>query len=67
MTRRKFIQKLIKAGSTILVGAWWLAKKAVPPPSGVLRSKFVWAVKTKKYPGSLKPLQEVHKQSKWSG
>jgi hypothetical protein len=60
MTRRKFIQKLIKTGSAIIVGTWWLAKKAVP-------RKFVWAVKLKKYPGSLKPLHDIDKQSKWSG
>ena len=60
MTRRKFIQKLIKAGSAIIVGTSWLAKKATP-------CKFVWAIRLKKYPGSLKPLQDVSKQSKWSG
>jgi len=60
MTRRKFIQKLIKAGSAIIVGAWWLVKKATP-------RKFVWAGKLKKYPGSLRPLRDVHKQGKWSG
>jgi len=60
MTRRKFFQKLIKVGSAIIVGGWWLAKKAVP-------RKFVWAAKLKKYPGSLKPLGDIHKQSKWSG
>jgi len=69
MTRRKFIQKLIKAGSVIIVGAWWLVKKGhsaelsrSPAPR-----KFVRAVKLKKYPGSLRPLQDIHKHSKWSG
>jgi len=60
MTRRKFVQKVVKAGSAIILGAWWLAKKAAP-------RKFVWAVKTKKYPGSLKSLRNITKQSKWSG
>jgi len=60
MTRRKFIQKLIKAGSAIAVSASWLARKATP-------HKFVWAVRLKKYPGSLKPLRDVSKQGKWSG
>jgi len=60
MTRRKFIQKLTKVGSAIIVGAWWLATKAAP-------RKFVWAAKLKKYPGALKTLRDVHKQSKWSG
>jgi len=67
MTRRKFIRKLIKAGLAIVVGAGWLVGKAAPPPSGVLRSKFVRAVRLKKYPGSLKPLRNIVKQGKWSG
>ena len=60
MTRRKFIQKLVKAGSAVIAGTWWLTKKTSP-------RKFVWAIKTKKYPGSLKPLGDVSEQSKWSG
>ena len=60
MTRRKFIQKLIKFGAAVIAGTYWLAKKAVP-------RKFVWAAKLKKYPGSLKPLSDIHKQGKWSG
>ncbi|MHC4337081.1 MAG: hypothetical protein ACYSTG_03920 [Planctomycetota bacterium] len=60
MTRRKFVQKLLKTGSAVVIGVSWLAKKAVP-------RKFVWAVKTKKYPGRLKPLRDISKQSKWSG
>jgi hypothetical protein len=60
MTRRKFIQELIKVGSAIIVGVYWLAEKASP-------RKFVRALRLKKYPGSIKPLQDVYKQSKWSG
>ena len=60
MTRRKFIQELIKGGAAIIVGVCWIAKKASP-------RRFVWASRLKKYPGSLKPLQDVNKQSKWSG
>jgi hypothetical protein len=60
MTRRKFIGKLIKAGSAIVVGTWWLAKKAAP-------RRFVRAVKLTKYPGTLEPLENIDKQSKWSG
>jgi len=59
MTRRKFIQKLVKAGSAIIVGTWWPAKKAAP-------RKFVRAVKLSKYPGSLRPLNRMV-QGKWSG
>jgi len=60
MTRRKFIQKLIKASSAIAVSASWLVRKATP-------RKFVWAARLKKYPGSLKPLRDISKQGKWSG
>jgi len=60
MTRRKFIHKLIKAGSAITVGASWLVSKAAP-------QRFIWAFPLKKYPGSLKPLRDVSKQGKWSG
>jgi len=60
MTRRKFINKLIKAASAIAVGASWLMSKAAP-------GKFVWAVRLKKYPGSLMPLRDVSKQGKWIG
>ncbi len=60
MTRRKFIRKLIKAGSPIVVGVLWLTKKTSP-------RKFVRAFRVKKYPGPLKPLQDISKQGKWSG
>ncbi|MBW8038573.1 MAG: hypothetical protein FVQ85_01080 [Planctomycetes bacterium] len=60
MTRRKFIQKLITAGSVMIAGASWLVKKAAP-------RKFVRAFRVKKYPGSLRPLRDLSKQSKWSG
>jgi len=60
MTRRKFIQKLIKVSLTVIVGTFWLIKKAAP-------RKFVRAVRLKNYPGSLKRLRNIHKQGKWSG
>jgi len=63
MTRRKFIQKLLKAGSAIVIGTSWLAKKTVP-------RKFVRAVRLGKYPGRLfayGELQNISKQNKWSG
>ena len=60
MTRRKFVQKVIEAGSAVVLGVWWLAKKAAP-------RRFVWAVKTKQYPGHLRPLQTITKEGKWSG
>jgi len=60
MTRRKFIQELIKGGAAIVVGVYWLAEKTSP-------RKFIRAVRLGKYPGSLKPLADIHKQGKWSG
>jgi hypothetical protein len=60
MTRRKFIQKLITAGSVIIAGTSWLASKASP-------RKFVRAFRIKKYPGSLKSLGDISQQSNWSG
>jgi hypothetical protein len=60
MTRRKFIQELLKAGAAIIVGVCWIAKKASP-------RKFVRALRLKKYPGAIKPLKDVNTQSKWSG
>jgi len=60
MTRRKFIQKLIKAGLAVIVGLGWPANKAAP-------RKFIRAVVLKKYPGSLRSLGDISKQGKWSG
>jgi len=60
MTRRKFIRKLIKAGSVIVLGTSWPVRKAVP-------RKFVRAIRLEKYPGHLRPLRDISKPSKWSG
>jgi hypothetical protein len=60
MTRRKFIQRLINTGAAIVLGTWWLAKKASP-------RRFLRALPVKKYPGSLKSLGDVSKGGKWSG
>ena len=60
MTRRKFIRNLITTGSAIAIGASRLISKASP-------RKFIWAVRIKKYPGPLKPLGEISRQSKLSG
>jgi hypothetical protein len=60
MTRRKFINKLIKTGSIIIAGISCLVKNANP-------RRFVRAMRSKKYPGNLKTLKEIPKQCKWSG
>ncbi len=60
MTRRKFIQRILCAGSAVIVGLCWLAKKAAP-------RKFVRAARLKKYPGSVRTLPNTYNQSEWSG
>lgn len=60
MTRRRFMRIVLNAGTAIVAGTFWLAKKTVP-------RKFVRAVPLKKYPGPVKSLQNISKQSKWSG
>ena len=60
MTRRKFIQKLIKTGSMVGVGIMWFARKTSP-------RRFIRAIRVKNYPGPLGPLRNIDKQGKWSG
>jgi len=60
MTRRKFVRKLIAAGSAIVGCASWLGRKAAP-------QRFVRAVRAKKYPGVLKPLRDITGPGKWGG
>jgi hypothetical protein len=59
MTRRKFIRRLTKAVVGIFAGVSWLARKAP--------RRFVRAVPIKKYPGVLKPLEDISGPGKWSG
>ncbi|MHC4062029.1 MAG: hypothetical protein ACYSUC_09880 [Planctomycetota bacterium] len=60
MTRRKFLHRLMKAGSVLIAGTCWAAKKASP-------RRFVRAIRLKKYPGSVGPLTDISKPAKWSG
>lgn len=60
MTRRKFIRQLIKAGSAVVLGFSWLGRSVSP-------RKFIHASRVKKYPGHLKPPENIFKQGKWSG
>jgi hypothetical protein len=60
MTRRRFLQKILTAGSTILVAGWLLAKTVVP-------RRFLWAKPLSKYPGRIKAIDNITSQSKWSG
>lgn len=65
MTRRKFVQKLIRVGSAVIFGTCKLARQTygglTKPPR-----KFVRAIRMK-YPGSLRPLRDIRKPGKWSG
>jgi len=56
----KFIQRIIGAASAIVAGTCWLAKKAAP-------RKFIRAARARKYPGTVTPLGDIGKTSKWSG
>jgi len=60
MTRRKFLKGLISAGLLAVSGLYRLTKKAVP-------RRFIYAVRTKKYPGKVKSLADITKYAKWSG
>jgi hypothetical protein len=60
MTRRKFIEYMIKTAAAIAAGAWFVAEKVVP-------RRFIRAVRCRKYPGRLKQLADINNQSKWSG
>ena len=60
MTRRRFVQKIISITLAAVAGIVFVAKKASP-------RKFIRAVKLKKFPGSLKPLQKIESQGKWGG
>ena len=58
MTRRKFIQVLTKTGAAIVAGVLWIASAP---------RRFVRAIPVKKYPGSLKPMEDIKRPGKWSG
>ncbi|MGD9110662.1 MAG: hypothetical protein PVG93_06940 [Phycisphaerales bacterium] len=64
MTRRKFLDGILRTGSAVVVlglsGVRWLAGKTLP-------RRFVRAARMNKYPGSIKQLGEINEQSKWSG
>ncbi len=65
MTRRTFVRKLIETWPVIAVGVSALARKASAQKARL--RKFVHAARMNQYPGSVKPLQDIFKQSKWSG
>jgi len=65
MTRRKFVHRLIKTCSVIAAGVFALGRKGGSREAK--RRRFVRAFRVKGYPGPIKPMQNIIKQSKWSG
>ena len=65
MTRRNFVRKMLETwpAAGVIVSA--LARKASAQKAKLRR--FVRAHPMGWYPGPVKPLQDIHKQSKWSG
>ena len=60
MTRREFVQFVLKTASAIAVGAYVITDKVSP-------RRFIRAVRQKKYPGSVKQLSNINTQGKWRG
>jgi hypothetical protein len=60
MTRREFVQFVLKTASAIAVGAYFITNKVSP-------RRFIRAVRQKKYPGSVKQLSNINTQGKWRG
>jgi len=64
MTRREFVQFVLKTASAIPIcigiGAYFITEKVSP-------RKFIRAVRQKKYPGSVKQLSNINTQGKWNG
>jgi hypothetical protein len=60
MTRREFVQFVLKTASAIAVGAYFITDKVSP-------RRFIRAVRQKKYPGSVKQLSNINTQGKWRG
>ena len=65
MTRRKFVRRLVEMWPVVAAGAAALAGR-VSTQKARLR-KFVFAARMDKYPGPVKPLQDIHTEGKWSG
>lgn len=60
MTRREFVQFILKTASAIAVGVYVIGDKVSP-------RKFIRAERLKKYPGSIKQLSNINTQGKWNG
>jgi hypothetical protein len=60
VTRRKFVRVVGGAVSALCVGLGWIGRKASP-------RRVVRALHLGQYPGQVVPMEDVGKQSKWSG
>jgi hypothetical protein len=60
VTRRKFVQVMIGTASALGAGLFWVGRKASP-------RRVVRALHLGQYPGQVVPMEDVGKQSKWSG
>ncbi len=60
MTRRRLVRTLTGAASAVCVGLCWVGQKVSP-------RRMVRAVRLGRYPGKVVPMNDVSKQSKWSG
>ena len=65
MTRRKFVCGLIEMWPVVAAGASGLTRR-VSAQKTKLR-KFACAARISQYPGTVKPLQNISRQGKWSG
>ncbi len=65
MTRRKFIYTLTQAGSVVVAGVFTFVRKATAQKAKL--RKFVRAIPMRRYPGCVRPPQNILEQSKWSG
>ncbi len=60
MTRRKFIRKMTGAAAVFILGVRRVGEKVSP-------RRFIRAVSSGKYPGTVRPLHKVTGPGKWSG
>jgi hypothetical protein len=60
ITRRRFVRAVAGAASAACVGLCWVGQRVSP-------RRIVRAVRLGKYPGVVVPMDDISKQSKWSG
>jgi len=60
MTRRRLVRVLVGAASAVCVSLCWVGQMMSP-------RRIVRAARLGKYPGVVVPMDDISKQSKWSG